>query len=55
MGALRNRIIVAAQEAAATVANASPSGELERLAELHRTGALSDLEFSQAKARLLAS
>ncbi|TXH47263.1 MAG: PspC domain-containing protein [Burkholderiaceae bacterium] len=31
----------------------SMSHELERLAELHRQGVLSDTEFAQAKARLL--
>jgi phage shock protein PspC (stress-responsive transcriptional regulator) len=33
----------------------SMSNELERLAELHRNGQLSDAEYSQAKARVLGS
>ncbi|HLO95082.1 MAG TPA: SHOCT domain-containing protein, partial [Burkholderiaceae bacterium] len=31
----------------------SMSGELERLAELHRQGQLNDEEFARAKARIL--
>jgi hypothetical protein len=30
-----------------------PTGDLERLARLHRTGALTDAEFAAAKSRLL--
>jgi hypothetical protein len=32
----------------------STAGEIERLAELQRSGAISDAEFQQAKAKLLA-
>lgn len=35
-------------------ADASVTGELERLANLHATGALSDAEFTAAKAKLIA-
>ena len=33
----------------------SITNDLERLAELHRSGALSDAEFASAKARALGS
>ncbi|HEX5086300.1 MAG TPA: SHOCT domain-containing protein [Nocardioides sp.] len=32
----------------------SPAAEIERLAELHKSGAISEAEFQQAKAKLLA-
>ena len=32
----------------------SPLGELERLVEMHRTGALTDEEFAAAKAKVLS-
>jgi hypothetical protein len=37
-----------------SVAGTSTAGEIERLAELQRGGAISDAEFQQAKAKLLA-
>jgi hypothetical protein len=37
-----------------SVAGTSTAGEIERLAELQRSGAISDAEFQQAKAKLLA-
>jgi ABC-type multidrug transport system fused ATPase/permease subunit len=36
------------------VAGTSTAGEVERLAELHRSGVLSDAEFEQAKAKLFS-
>jgi hypothetical protein len=36
-----------------SVAGTSTAGEIERLAELHRAGTISDAEFEQAKAKLL--
>jgi hypothetical protein len=57
VGALRNKIGVAAQDATGDGnGGAGPgeiSGELERLAGLHESGALTDEEFAQAKAQLL--
>jgi hypothetical protein len=57
LGALRNKIDLAAQDAA-TDGNVGGgageiSGELERLAGLHKSGVLTDEEFGQAKAQLL--
>ncbi len=37
-----------------SVAGTSTAGEIERLAELQRGGAISEAEFQQAKAKLLA-
>ena len=37
-----------------SVAGTSTAGEIERLAELQRSGTISDAEFQQAKAKLLA-
>jgi hypothetical protein len=37
------------------VADSSPSDELERLAELHKQGILTDEEFAQAKAKVLGA
>ena len=37
-----------------SVSGTSTAGEIERLAELQRQGTLSDAEFQQAKAKLLA-
>jgi hypothetical protein len=58
LGALRNKIDLAAQDAAADDGTAGGgvgeiSGELERLAGLHQSGVLTDEEFAQAKAQLL--
>ena len=59
VGALRNKIGLAAQDAGGDGqggANGGEiSGELERLAGLHQSGALTDEEFAQAKARLLGA
>ena len=56
LGALRNKIDLAAQDAAAAGNGGSDtaeiSGELERLAGLHQSGVLTDEEFAQAKAQL---
>lgn len=56
LGALRNKVDLAAQNAAAARSGgngAEISSELERLAGLHRSGALTDEEFAQAKAQML--
>jgi hypothetical protein len=58
LGALRNKIDLAAQDAAADDGASGAgvgeiSGELERLAGLHQSGVLTDEEFAQAKAQLL--
>ena len=58
LGALRNKIDLAAQDAAAEEGTAGGgvgeiSGELVRLAGLHQSGVLTDAEFAQAKAQLL--
>jgi hypothetical protein len=58
LGALRNKIDLAAQDAAADDGDSRAgvgevSGELERLAGLHQSGVLTDEEFAQAKAQLL--
>ena len=57
LGALRNKIDLAAQDAAAAGSGgngkAEISGELERLAGLLQSGVLTDEEFAQAKAQLL--
>jgi len=59
LGALRNKIDLAAQDAATDHAGNAGGGareisdELERLAGLHRGGVLTDEEFAQAKAQLL--
>jgi hypothetical protein len=37
------------------VADSSPANELQRLAELHEQGILTDDEFSQAKAKVLGA
>lgn len=42
-----------AQQTVAAEAPAVDTGRLEQLAELHRTGALTDAEFTAAKARVL--
>jgi len=57
LGALRNKIDLAAQDVAAAGSGgngkAEISGELERLAGLRQSGVLTDEEFAQAKAQLL--
>jgi hypothetical protein len=57
VGALRNKIGLAAHDAAADGrTDQGPgeiSGELERLAGLHRSGVLTDEEFAEAKRQLL--
>lgn len=53
LGALRNKIDLAAQDAAAEDGVGEVSGELERLGGLHQSGVLTDEEFAQAKAQLL--
>jgi hypothetical protein len=53
VGALRNQIVVAANQAAASTPLGGASAEIERLARLHQDGLLTDDEFSQAKARAL--
>jgi hypothetical protein len=37
------------------VADSSPADEIERLAELHKQGILTDEEFAQAKAKTLGT
>ena len=37
-----------------SVAGTSTAGEIERLAQLQRNGTISEAEFQQAKAKLLA-
>jgi hypothetical protein len=44
---------LAAGAAPAPAPSADPTAELERLAQLHQSGALTDDEFTAAKARLL--
>lgn len=59
LGGLKNRIVVAT-EAFEPPGPDQPdqgfgaSGELERMAALHRSGVLTDEEFAQAKARILS-
>jgi hypothetical protein len=58
VGALKNKISLAAQDVTDAGNGSTPggdeiSGELERLAGLHKDGVLTDGEFAQAKARLL--
>jgi hypothetical protein len=57
VGALKNKIALEAQDASADSKSAPGSdeisGELERLAGLHKDGVLTDQEFARAKARLL--
>lgn len=57
LGALRNKIDLAARDAVASDGGGEGPGELsselERLAGLHQSGALTDEEFAQAKAQLL--
>lgn len=59
LGALRNKITLAAQDAAPSGESASASGdlsgELTRLGDLHLSGVLTEEEFAQAKARLLGT
>jgi len=43
------------EEAEAVPPPADPADELEHLAQLHASGALSDDEFAQAKAKVLGS
>ncbi len=58
LGALKNRIVVAT-EAFEPPGQDQPddefgvSGELEKVATLHRSGVLTDEEFAHAKARIL--
>jgi hypothetical protein len=40
---------------ASASAGQGPAGELERLTQLHMSGALSDAEFAAAKARVLST
>lgn len=56
VGALKNNIGLAAEATASTPAEGGSddvAGQLEQLASLHESGALSAEEFAQAKARLL--
>jgi len=60
LGALRNHLLVASTQALSSTQSASANGsnlsdELERLAALHESGAISAEEFAQAKTRLLES
>jgi hypothetical protein len=53
-----DRTVAATPEPSTSESPSSPSGdattELERLAELHAQGALTDEEFASAKAKILA-
>jgi multidrug resistance efflux pump len=54
VGALKNKIGLAAQDIASSAGGSGEiSGELERLADLHKSGVLTAEEFAQAKAQLL--